>query len=152
MGSSQSVGELVGKFNRLAGALTDTAKARTAVGMAGKTAFTTAAAAKGVGAPGSKVSAAVKARFDLKPDGVLVRYTGPAHLLDARTKPHRIGPRARRGRGRAILTPAGPRAGANHPGTPGLHFARDAKANTVKVAPKIAAEIQLRAPLKAIFG
>ena len=70
----------------------------------------------GVGLRGAKVGA----RFD-KPagrDNAVVRATGPAHLLESNTKPHRIGPRKRRGK-KAIATPEGPRAYVQHPGTKG---------------------------------
>lgn len=76
-----------------------------------------------------KRGARVGVRYDQPtPNTALVRMTGPAHLLESDTKPHRI-PREKVGRGRArransklISIPGvGVRAYANHPGTKGKH-------------------------------
>lgn len=78
-----------------------------------------------VGKKGAKVGV----RYDTPaPHMVVVRMTGPAHLLESDTKAHRI-PREKIGRGRVrrantkkIFIPGvGVRAYVNHPGTRGKH-------------------------------
>lgn len=77
----------------------------------------------GVGRSGARLNI----RYDLKGHGLnttaLVRATGPFHLLERPTKAHTIAPRrGRRGGGkRAVVTPYGPRASVQHPGTSGKH-------------------------------
>lgn len=77
----------------------------------------------GVGKRGRKVGV----RFDEQSNRVLIRATGPLHLLDRPTKAHRI-PRRRGGRARkryVVIPGAGRRGGAGvfesarHPGTRG---------------------------------
>lgn len=77
---------------------------------------------RGVGQKGAKLNV----RYTVLDKAAVVFAVGPFHLLERDTKSHRIQPKARRRGGkRAILTPAGPRAYANHPGTRGKHpFAR----------------------------
>lgn len=71
----------------------------------------------GVGQKGARVGV----RYDVKGTKnptALIRATGPLHLVEHVVKPHEITPK-RRGRGarkRALATPAGPRANAQHPG------------------------------------
>lgn len=75
---------------------------------------------RGVGAKGAKVSV----RFDVLPRGqaAIVYARGPFHLIERDTKPHEIKPKRRgRGRKRAVITPYGPRARVEHPGTKGRH-------------------------------
>lgn len=77
----------------------------------------------GVGARGARIGA----RYDVKGTDnpvALVRATGPFHLIERSTKPHRIAPKKRRrGQGkRAMAIPGvGPRASAQHPGTRAKH-------------------------------
>lgn len=76
---------------------------------------------RGVGAKGAKTSV----RYDTLSRGAaaVVYARGPFHLIERDTKPHEITPKRRRGRGRkrAVLTPQGPRARVQHPGTKGRH-------------------------------
>jgi len=78
---------------------------------------------RGVG----KRGAALTVRFDLRDaqgeeSSGTVYVKGPAQLIENRTRPHRI-PRERSGRQRRrrviVIPGVGPRASANHPGTPG---------------------------------
>lgn len=72
----------------------------------------------GVGRRGARVGA----RFDVKPDLVEFKATGPLHFLANPMSPHRIEPkkRGRAGGRRVLVIPGiGPRAFANHPGTRG---------------------------------
>lgn len=93
----------------------------------------------GVGAKGAKVSV----RYDVLPRGqaAVVYARGPFHFVERDTKPHEIRPKRRGRRGkRALVTPYGPRARVQHPGTKGRHpfehgvdIARPAVANIVHV-------------------
>lgn len=86
----------------------------------------------GVGRSGARVGV----RYDVKftPEATAtVRATGPLHLVENPTQPHEIRPR-RRGRKRALLTPAGPRAVVRHPGTtPSLRPWRTGRAKATPV-------------------
>lgn len=69
----------------------------------------------GVGRRGARVNA----RFNLNPDSVEFKATGPLHFLANPMSPHKIGPK-KRSRAKAIAIPGvGPRASAMHPGTSG---------------------------------
>ena len=96
MGTSRSVAELSGKFARFGVTLSDSRAALGEVGDAGKDIFHDALRKKGVDGT-TKVSRAVKVRYDLRPGRVTVRYTGPAHLLDRPTSRRVITPRGMRG-------------------------------------------------------
>lgn len=72
----------------------------------------------GVGKRGAKVGA----RYDQAAGSAsaLVRATGPVHLIENDTKPHKISPKRRRGsRGALSIPGVGVRASVNHPGTRG---------------------------------
>jgi hypothetical protein len=74
---------------------------------------------RGVGKKGAKVGV----HYTLAGKTALVRATGPFHLIENNTKPHRE-PKVRgaRARKRVVVIPGvGPRAWANHPGTKGKH-------------------------------
>lgn len=74
---------------------------------------------RGVGTKGARIGV----RYDVKGTDnpvALVRATGPFHLIERSTRPHRITPKSRRRgqRKRAVAIPGvGPRASAQHPGT-----------------------------------
>lgn len=73
---------------------------------------------RGVGRSGARIGV----KGTVSAGAGLVRATGPAHLLDHPTKPHSIVAK----RGKAILTPAGPRRSAQHPGTSGKFYFEEA--------------------------
>lgn len=108
---------------------------------------------RGVGNRGARVGV----RYDVKGSGVnavaLLRATGPLHLLDNPTKPHRIEPRRRRRGGkRAVLVNGQPVAYVEHPGTRGKRtFARGVEA----AKPRMTAELRKAVPAavgKALRG
>lgn len=93
----------------------------------------------GVGRNGARVGA----RFDKRGGNMVVRATGPAHLIEGDTKAHRITPKKRRAsRKRAIATPYGPRSSVQHPGTRGRPtFFPTVHATTKKAARAMAAPV-----------
>lgn len=95
---------------------------------------------RGVGRRGAKTNV----RYDVKGTRnptALVRWTGPAHLVDQPTKAHPIGPRRRRGKKRrAVLVNGQPRAVVQHPGTKGKGFFEAGVKRAQVVAPKEFAE------------
>jgi hypothetical protein len=160
MGTSSSVGELTGKLERLAKDLNDPTAALNATALQAKGIFIASAA----GVIGRKVAGkrkAIGARYDIGKRGAgvgqaIVTYTGPAHLVNNPTRPHRIEPRRARGsrsrRGSSALVINGSvRAWANHPGTAGKHFFEVAKAIVTKTAPDTFGKAQLTVPLRRIF-
>ena len=161
MGTSRTAAQFGNKINALAKELTDNRGAANKVGLAGKQIFL----GHGAGAVGRKPAGKRKiigARYDTVKDSagrssVIVTYTGPAHLLNNPTKPHRIEPRRPRGsrsrrKGRQALTIGGDlRAGADHPGTKGKNFYRKARAQCVKTLPGIYGKAQLTEPLRKVF-
>lgn len=96
----------------------------------------------------SNVPAKLGARFDIKGIGhptALVRYTGPAHLLNNPTGAHTINPRGRtrtaggrkRGGAKALKFGQGQFAAyARHPGTSGKGFFQRAVPQVYAAAPK----------------
>lgn len=66
----------------------------------------------GVGKPGGKLGV----KYTVSADSAVIRETGPGHLIERSTKPHRIGPKRRRG---ILIRGVGVRAWAQHPGTAG---------------------------------
>ena len=162
MGTSTSAAQFGNKINALAKELTQHKGAANRVGLAGKQIFLGA----GAGAVGRKPAGKRKiigARYDIVKDDadhtlVVVTYTGPAHLVNNPTKPHRIEPRRPRGsrtrrRGRQALTIGGNlRAGADHPGTKGKDFYKRARAECVKALPAIYGRAQLTEPLRRVFS
>lgn len=69
---------------------------------------------RGVGKKGAKIGI----RVDPLGKAVLVRATGPFHLIESKTKAHRI---PKDGSPRMVSTPYGVFASVNHPGTKGKH-------------------------------
>jgi len=160
MGTSTTGSQVAAKFERFAKDLNDPKVALNATGLAGKRIFEASAA--GAGALGVRVKSKRKlvgARYDLSKDSrsVVVTYTGPAHLVNNPTKPHRIEPRRPRGRrsrrrGATALTINGDvRMWANHPGTKGKHFYEKARAICVERLPNIYAKAGITQPLSRIF-
>lgn len=160
MGTSTSGRQLAGKLERFAKDLDDPKLALNATGLAGKRIFEASAA--GAGALGSHIKGKRKligARYDMARDArsVVVTYTGPAHLINNPTAPHRIEPRRPRGlrsrrRGASALTINGDvRMWANHPGTRGAKFFEQARAIAVQRLPSVYAKAGITAPLGRIF-
>ena len=147
MGVSSSPAELAMKISKFGSALGDTRKPLTVTAFAGKRIF--AASAAGAGA-----SRLARARYDIHANTAVIRYAGAkAHLVNNPTKPHRIEPRSRRGRGRRGLTIDGNvRAFANHPGTSGKRFFEAARTIAVKELPKVYMRAAVTEPLRRIFG
>ena len=182
MGTSHSADELARKMFSAGEALSSNRPAIEQSAKAVKATFVTALRSAGVSGT-TKVSRAVKARYDIKGGTqnatALVRYTGPAHLLNNRTRQHYITPRGLKGtkRGRqrqaafasnapelfgglsrgnkkgakAIKIGGDFRAYAFHPGTKGLHFFERAKPIAAKVAPREYRKAGLREPLRRVF-
>lgn len=161
MGTSTSPAAFVEKIDAATRAIASNRPAIQATALHAKMLFIGSAAASGVGrgAGRSPVSKKVSAKYDLRGGeqdaSALVRYTGPAHLLNDRTKAHVIRRRksARtEGRGGGINIPGvGVRRYAMHPGTKGLHFAERAKRECERECPKVYRRVGLEAPLKAVF-
>lgn len=183
MGKSSSIPAFLGKIDEASRAIASNRPAIQATAQHAKLVFIGSAAASGVGrgVGRSPVSKKVSARYDLRGGeqdaSALVRYTGPAHLLNNPTKPHVIrsrkfagtrgtGARARRGagllalfgvdasaqgRGGIVIPGVGVRRYAMHPGTKGLHFAQHAKNRCERECPKVYQRAGLKAPLKAVF-
>jgi len=159
MGTSSSVGELTGKLHKLAMDMNDPTAALNATALQAKGIFIASAA----GVIGRKVAGGtIGARYDIGKRGAgvgqaIVKYTGPAHLVNNPTRPHRIEPRRARGsrsrrRGSSVLVINGSvRAWANHPGTAGKHFFEKAKVIVTKTAPDTFGKAQLTVPLRRIF-
>lgn len=157
MGVSTSPGQLTGKLHRFAVEVADNRRAITAAAAAAKGAFIAA----NPSVVGHRVARGkVNARYDVRGRvnaTAIVRYTGPAHLALNPTKPHRIEPRGRSGRGRrrgrrALTIGGNVRAWANHPGTRGKDpGARRAKALAGKVAPQAYRRAGVTEPLRRVF-
>lgn len=104
---------------------------------------------RGVGKKGAKVGV----NFSVAGSTALVKATGPFHLIESNTKPHRIpkerGPRARR---RVVVIPGvGVRAFADHPGTKGKHPWEKGVGAAVPVAAK-AEQVALGLALRKAYG
>lgn len=104
---------------------------------------------RGVGKKGAKIGV----RYDILGDKALVRATGPFHLLERNTKPHRIpkerGPRARR---RVVVIPGvGVRAFAQSPGTKGKHPWEKGVVAAIPIQDK-AQGLAIAAMLKKTYG
>lgn len=163
MGTSSTARELAGKLEGLARDMADTRTPLGATALHVKRLFETSASSAGV--LGKKVAGkrkSIGARYDLTGQGqtasAVVTYTGPAHLVNNPTRPHRIEPRRPRGRstrrrrGASALTINGAvRASANHPGTAGKGFFQKAKAAAERTAPRVYAEKGLTEPLRRNF-
>ena len=95
----------------------------------------------GVGKRGRKVGARYRVRGGSEPSA-LITAEGPVHLLERDTKAHTIPRERRRGRRRIVVTPQGPRARVNHPGTQGRQpFAKGVNAAAPKVPRVIQQEV-----------
>ena len=162
MGVSTSPAELSRKLNGLARDMGRTGVPLNATALHVKKLFEASAASAGV--LGHRVAGGrIGVRYDIQGGGgqhatAVVRYTGPAHLVNNPTRAHRIEPRRPRGvrtrrrRGAQALTIGGNlRAWANHPGTGGKRFYQRAKIVAHQTAPRVYAKAGLTAPLKRNF-
>lgn len=73
----------------------------------------------GVGRRGARVGVRFDVRGKTNPTA-LIRATGPVHLIERDTRPHKIAPRGKKAKVLSIPG-VGPRASAKHPGTKGKH-------------------------------
>lgn len=99
MGVSRSPEQLAAKFAYAATAIGDNKVAIERTAFAVKQVFQASLAMSGV-TGSTRISRAVKVRYSVKGKQnatALVRYTGPAHLLNNPTKPHFITPKGVRG-------------------------------------------------------
>lgn len=180
---ASTVPQFLDKIDRVTREIGSNRPAVQATALAAKTIFITEAAKKGVGRGVGKtvVSKRVSASYDLKGGEqdakAIVRYTGPAHLVNNPTKAHVIRPRkfvgtrgsgARAmkgaallsifgvdahsaGRGGIVLPGVGVRRFANHPGTRGLRFAQKAVTKCKDECPKVYKRAGIEAPLRKVF-
>lgn len=163
MGTSNSPQQLARKLDRLAKDLGDPTVALNATALQAKRIMEAAAAGAGVlGTKPADKRKTVGVRYNIKGKGTstpsaIVGYTGPAHLINNPTRPHRIEPRRRPGvrtrrRGASALTIGGDvRAWANHPGTRGKRFAQQAFPIVALQAPRTFAKAGLTAPVRKAF-
>lgn len=183
MGQSSSVPQLLAKLDAVSREIGSNRPAVQATAVAAKGIFIREAAKKGVGRGVGKtaVSKKVSATYDLRGGdqdaSALIRYTGPAHLVNNPTKPHLIRPRKfvgtrgsgkraqkgaaflsifgvdahSAGRGGIVLPGVGVRRFAKHPGTKGLKFAQRAAAECKQECPKVYQREGVRAPLRKVF-
>jgi len=161
MGVSSSPREFANKLDKLGRELNDVRVPLGATALHVKQLFEASAAAAGVlGTSPAGKRKAVGVRYDLKGSGptmqAVVGYTGPAHLMNNPTRPHRIEPRRGRGSRRrrgstALVINGSVRAWANHPGTRGKGFYQKAAAVAARTAPRIYAQKQLTEPLRRVF-
>ena len=166
MGTSNSSAQLTKKILSVSEALGSNRPAMERTALATKVVFVQALSQAGVKGT-TPVSRKVKARYDVKGTQsatALVRYTGPAHLLNNPSRPHSIVSkktgRSRRFRSTresgvgtrgAILVNGNPKAYALHPGTRGLGFFQRAKTVATKVAPLEYRRAGIQEPLRRIF-
>ena len=115
----------------------------------------------GVGKNGAKIGVRYTVGGYQNPVGI-IQYTGPAHLANSGTRPHKIEPRSRqttakgnRRRGSAkALSPAGnpwAAASADHPGTKGKKFFEKAEPIVVAQSKRII-EQEVRGHLARTFA
>lgn len=155
MGVSTSAAQLSRKLDGLARDMANTRVPLNVTALHVKRLFESSAA--GAGVLGHRVARGkIGVRYDIKGNGpravALVRYVGPAHLVNNPTKAHRIEPRRLGRRRRRALTIGGNvRAWANHPGTSGKDFFRRAKVAAQASAPRVYAKAGLTAPLRRNF-
>lgn len=158
MGTSRSVSELAGKLTRAGDAIDGAAKdgvskaallVKTSVLAQLQAAGVRNGRLRGVGAKGARIGVRYDVRGTKNPTA-LVRATGPFHLIERTTQPHEITPKGKKKQ--ALSIPGiGPRARANHPGSPGRHPWRlGVQAAVPKVPPVMMAE-QVRS-LRRFFG
>lgn len=157
MGTSRSAGELARKMTQAGRAIDGAAKdgvfksallVKTSVmgELGGVTRL------RGVGKRGAKIGV----RFDVKPGNnpsARVRATGPFHLIESDTKPHKVTPKGKgRNKRRAINIPGiGPRASAKHPGTKGKHPWEKGVRRALPRVPQVMMSEQV-ASLRRFFG
>lgn len=154
MGRSASVPQLVSKLDVLTREVASNRSAIQATAAAAKVIMASEAARKGVGrgVGRSPISRKIGVSYDLRGGernaSAVVRYTGPAHLVNNPTKPHVIEPK----RGRGIVIPGvGVRRSARHPGTKGLKFAQRAADRCRDECPKVYRREGIQAPLRKAF-
>jgi hypothetical protein len=166
VGKSNSAAELSKKLLSAGEALHSNKPAIEKAAQVTKVVFLTSLRQAGVTGT-TPVSKRVKARYDVKGTHdatALVRYTGPAHLLNNPSRPHGIVSRksggSRRSRSRresghgvrgAILIGGQPKAYASHPGTRGLGFFQRAKPAAAKIAPATYRKAGVQEPLRRLF-
>lgn len=133
MGTSHSVAEFTGKINRAGTNLKEVPRpALNAAALAAKTVMVPTAPKflRGVGRKGAKIGV----RYTLFGNNkAVVRWYGPAHLLNNPNRPHDIGPK-RRGGKRAVLVGGQPYAKVHHPGTRGKGFFQRSKPKAQRAA------------------
>jgi hypothetical protein len=166
VGKSNSAAELAKKLSSAGEALSSNKPAVEKAAQVTKAVFLTSLHQAGVTGT-TPVSKRVKARYDIKGThdaSALVRYTGPAHLLNNPSRPHGIVSRksggSRRTRSRrdsgvgtrgAILVDGSPKAYARHPGTRGLGFFQRAVPAAAKLAPSAYRKAGVQEPLRRLF-
>lgn len=166
MGVSRTPAELAAKLGLAAQAIGDNHLALERTAQATKKIFLASLRQSGVKGT-TPISKKVKARYDIlgaRQATALVRYTGPAHLLNNPTKAHSIvsrkNRRSRKWRGSrdsgvglkgAVLVNGQPYAHADHPGTKGKHFFERAVPVASRVAPKVYERTGFTEPLRRIF-
>jgi hypothetical protein len=104
----------------------------------------------GVGKRGARVGV----RYDQgnTPGTMLVRATGPVHLIESDTKAHPIPKARKRGRKRYVVIPGvGVRSSVKHPGTSGKHPWRKGVARAKVAAPRAVQE-ETRKQMGRFFG
>ncbi len=103
------------------------------------------------GAPKGKVAGGrVGVRYDVKgfdKPTALVKWFGPAHLVNNDTHAHRIAPKKRRGKKAIASSSFGPFASAEHPGTRGKHFYEKGRDTAYNLVPSV-----LRTETKIALG
>ena len=166
MGTSRSPEQMARKLAYAASAIGDNKVAVERTAFAVKGIFLDSLRSTGVSGS-TPISRKVKARYDVKGTRnptALIRYTGPAHLLNNPTKRHSIvsrkNRRSRAWRGSrdsgeglrgAVLVNGQPKAFVSHPGTRGLHFFERAKPIAERVAPTVYHRSGFQEPLRRIF-
>lgn len=167
MGVSSSPRELAAKLDKLGRDMANPKVPLEATALHIKRLFEASAAKSGaLGRKPKDKRKVIGARYDFNnrksnsigEGSVVITYTGPAHLLNNPTRPHRIEPRRPRGvrtrrrRGAGALVINGSvRMWANHPGTRGKHFFEPAAAAAKATAPRVYAQKGLTEPLRKVF-
>lgn len=142
MGTSHSGTELGQKFERLASDLRDSQPQLLAkAAMTAKVAFLAAPGAphgklKGVGTKGARVGV----KYTIFGETAVIRWFGPAHLVNNPTKAHKITPRNKSRGGtvkKAVTAGGGAYASVTRPATSGKHFFEIGRKVAVKEATKV---------------
>ncbi len=149
MGVSKTPHELAGKLFKAAGSLSAPKLPLIAAAETTKAIFrVNAGSLIGDKPTGHRKKIGVRDDF-VGPTKVIVRYTGPAHLMNNPTKPHEIRPKGRRGK-KALSFGGHAYGSVRHPGTKGKHFFEKAEAEAIKVVPGVMARKEVDV-LKDIF-